>query len=306
MHQVRRVGWNQEAANDALAYVNSITTMAHSETIARSPLAGENLAHGLALKTLDQVVAAWHQEVDACVLNEDKDYVGEDGKLNGCELGQPVLGAGIGQYAETGHFTAMVWRGVREIGCAVQTLNIDAKFGPIWICRYVAGPKIDLTFPNTVGGYVLSVMKQGPETKDLCTASASSLLTQDMSAGQMETEYRTITGDGSHACDLPNDEMGDRLRPCHYLAGDAKTGFFRKPGVYQGYQNAPAGLTRYRLIGIIILAVACISTCLIAMATLMLYKKLSKEAISDEFGELSARGTLRHLNRETAEGYEAE
>merc|ERR1719199_1484814 len=46
--------------------------------------------------------------------------------------------------AATGHFTAMIWAGVREIGCAFSNSNSPT----LVICRYKAGDSVSYDTPN--------------------------------------------------------------------------------------------------------------------------------------------------------------
>jgi hypothetical protein len=90
--------------------------------------AGENLAKGH--NSVEDVVDTWYNEVANC------------GSLPGCKTGSKGV---------TGHFTPIVWKGVKEIGCAI---------GPqkIYVCRYKGSDKLDCTTPNMAGCFAQQVL----------------------------------------------------------------------------------------------------------------------------------------------------
>lgn len=90
--------------------------------------AGENLAMGH--NSIEDVVDSWYAEVASC------------GALPGCDEGSK---------GTVGHFTQMIWKGVKEIGCAV---------GPkeIYVCRYKGSDTLDCTTPNMGGCFTENVL----------------------------------------------------------------------------------------------------------------------------------------------------
>lgn len=58
-------------------------------------------------------------------------------------------GDGTGNSGTTGHFTAMIWKGVKNLGCGFYAST------KIWVCRYKAGDTLDDNTPN-MGGDVLN------------------------------------------------------------------------------------------------------------------------------------------------------
>jgi uncharacterized protein YkwD len=50
---------------------------------------------------------------------------------------------------ESGHFTALIWQGARQLGCG--------QAGGTVSCNYLAGPKLDCAVPNMQGCYVEQV-----------------------------------------------------------------------------------------------------------------------------------------------------
>merc|ERR1719277_1400940 len=123
------VSWSTAVYENAQNYVNGLTTLVHSDSYSLAPPAGpagENLAMGQA--NLVEAVNGWYDEVSRC-------------NWPGCETGSGPVG----------HFTAMVWRGVTEIGCATKTSN------RIYICRYRSGDSLSLDTANMQGGFEANV-----------------------------------------------------------------------------------------------------------------------------------------------------
>merc|ERR1719245_2095753 len=114
MHNAPYVIWSASAAENAQAYVDTLTGLAHSDSYkipAPAGPAGENLAMGQS--DLEAATNAWYQEVVDC-------------SWPGCK--ESTNGKSVG------HFTAMIWSATTEIGCATKTSN------SIFICRYLNAP----------------------------------------------------------------------------------------------------------------------------------------------------------------------
>mmetsp|Transcript_10958 Transcript_10958/g.33864 ORF Transcript_10958/g.33864 Transcript_10958/m.33864 type:complete len:215 (-) Transcript_10958:34-678(-) len=130
MHGAPAVTWSAAMASNAKAYIGPKTQLVHSDSYHLKPPAGpagENLFWSSGKATASAAVNAWYNEVNSC-------KGGPAGFTDGCYAG--VNGKG------TGHFTAMVWSTVKQIGCAVS------NNGHIVICRYKSGNKLDLNTPN--------------------------------------------------------------------------------------------------------------------------------------------------------------
>ena len=84
--------------------------------------AGENLAMGYSTAT--QATDGWYSEVANWAFNP----------------GDGTLTSGT-----TGHFTAMVWKGVQKLGCGLYAST------KIWVCRYKAGDTLSADTPNMAG-----------------------------------------------------------------------------------------------------------------------------------------------------------
>merc|ERR1719181_2135922 len=89
---------------------------------------GENLAWSSVPLSAASAVEMWYSEVDDCA--------GGPNFMDGCPNG--IGGAAVG------HFTAMIWAGVQEIGCAFSNSNSPTLI----ICRYKAGDSLSMDTPN--------------------------------------------------------------------------------------------------------------------------------------------------------------
>jgi hypothetical protein len=126
MHGAKPVQWSAAAAQSAQAYASTLTSLVHSASYSEAAPAGpagENLAMGFG--TVEDAARAWYEEVDCC------------STLPGCQSGT----------CATGHFTAMVWKGVTEIGCGTN------KETRINVCRYRSGDTLSKNTANMAGAY---------------------------------------------------------------------------------------------------------------------------------------------------------
>lgn len=105
---------------------------------------GENIAWSSNSRSPSAYVEMWYSEVNDCPY------------LPGCG-GRFLSG--------TGHFTALVWKGVTEIGCAI----VGTTAG----CRYVGGSGCDIPNMQGQGCYDQNVGSRG-ETASGCSASSGS------------------------------------------------------------------------------------------------------------------------------------
>merc|ERR1711971_709520 len=131
MHGVPAVEWNDDVAADANSYISPMTDMVHSQSYNLSPPAGpagENLAWSSAGLSAADAVQMWYDEVNFC-------KGGPEHFTDGCA---------DDEHGVTGHFTAMIWEGVKEIGCAFS----DSSGPTVVICRYKSGDSLSLDTPN--------------------------------------------------------------------------------------------------------------------------------------------------------------
>merc|ERR1712100_928201 len=97
--------------------------MSHSKSYdvpAPAGPAGENLAWASYSLSAERSVQMWYDEVNDC------------GPFPGCKTGSTGV---------TGHFTALIWDGVKEIGCHANNHGLRA-------CQYRGGDTKDCTTPN--------------------------------------------------------------------------------------------------------------------------------------------------------------
>jgi len=134
MHDAPPVSWS----NAMYANVNKVfknqRQMSHSKSYdvpAPAGPAGENLAWASYSLSAERSVQMWYDEVNDC------------GPFPGCKTGSRGV---------TGHFTALIWDGVKEIGCHANNHGLRA-------CQYRGGDTKDCTTPNMGGNYEKNVFK---------------------------------------------------------------------------------------------------------------------------------------------------
>ena len=135
VHDVPSVQWSEPVANDIKTYLAPLKEMKHSKSYDVKPPAGpagENLFWGSGSWTPGDAAKSWYSEVKDCT------------QFPGC--------TGSGFSHNTGHFTAMIWKGVKTIGC---TSNAHGLKG----CRYKGTDTLDCATPNMQGCYTKNVPK---------------------------------------------------------------------------------------------------------------------------------------------------
>mmetsp|Transcript_13354 Transcript_13354/g.38489 ORF Transcript_13354/g.38489 Transcript_13354/m.38489 type:complete len:339 (+) Transcript_13354:144-1160(+) len=137
--------WNQWVADSAQEWSNKLKSgeeSGHSKSYNLGPPqgpAGENLAWGH--RDQEHATSAWYNEYDLWI-----------------ETSQDSFSSG------TGHFTAMVWKGVRQLGCGTAERT--------YTCRYKARDKMGKDTPNMGGGYTTQVPKRGSRSEKECEEEA--------------------------------------------------------------------------------------------------------------------------------------
>jgi hypothetical protein len=149
MHDVPAVVWGEEVYQDCKGTFENQAEMEHSDCYGVPPPAGpagENLFSASYAGTPLESAQAWYSEVADC------------GAFPGCSSGAT---------GTVGHFTAMIWNGVREIGCFANTYNLAA-------CRYKGEDFKSCNTPNYGGqeGNVQNVFKR-VKTFDECKAAVT-------------------------------------------------------------------------------------------------------------------------------------
>ncbi len=116
--------WDCDVAASAQAWADR-GVFEHSSSYDLPPPAGpagENLAIGYI--TGAQAIDGWYSEIAHWAFDP---------------------GDGTGNSGTTRHFTAMVWNGVKKLGCGLYAST------KIWVCRYKAGDTLSLDTPNMAG-----------------------------------------------------------------------------------------------------------------------------------------------------------
>jgi len=145
-HGACALSWNNVLADDILAYMKTLESLVHDQTYDLPPPhgpCGENLAWASDGATMEMAVDGWYSEVNNCAKS-----ISEDGCEEGAENPD-------GSKQMTGHFTAMSWKGAREVGCAI--------FENFAGCRFMEKGATDKTgnTPNMGGFYVQNVGNKG-------------------------------------------------------------------------------------------------------------------------------------------------
>merc|ERR1719181_2088575 len=133
MHGLQFVKWSNPMAANIQTYLRPLTYMAHDHSYdlsAPEGPAGENLFWGSGGWAVGDATQAWYSEVNDCR------------NLPGCRSGTGG--------AQVGHFTAMNWAGVKEIGCTSNSHGLKG-------CRYKGNDHADCTTPNMQGCYTEQV-----------------------------------------------------------------------------------------------------------------------------------------------------
>jgi len=111
MHNVPAVVWDDAVYQDTYKTFAQQSYMSHSASYdvpAPAGPAGENLFQGTGTYNAMDAVSSWYSEVKDC------------GTMPGCRSG--AMGV-------TGHFTAMIWQGDKQIGCLANSYKLFS-------CRY--------------------------------------------------------------------------------------------------------------------------------------------------------------------------
>lgn len=128
MHDVPAVVWSTAMYEHVHKTFKNQQQMKHSPSYQVPPPAGpagENLAWASYVLSPEQSTGMWYDEIKDC------------GPFPGCSDGATGV---------VGHFTALIWDGVREIGCHSNKHRLVA-------CQYRAGDRLGSDTPNMMGHY---------------------------------------------------------------------------------------------------------------------------------------------------------
>lgn len=183
MHGAPAVKWSDAVAADVVSYVSPMTQMKHSQSYNIKPPAGpagENIYWSSGSGTAANAVKAWYNEVNDC-------NGGPSGFTDGCARGKGT----------TGHFTAMIWAGVKEIGCGFS----NSKAPTVILCRYKAGNSLSSDTPNmnkNSGNYKNQVFTR-KKSESQCGGSSSGGGSSS-SPSSPSTKYGSSHGGAAKAC----------------------------------------------------------------------------------------------------------
>eukprot|EP00291_Cryptomonas_curvata_P016812 CAMPEP_0172166658 /NCGR_PEP_ID=MMETSP1050-20130122/9117_1 /TAXON_ID=233186 /ORGANISM="Cryptomonas curvata, Strain CCAP979/52" /LENGTH=349 /DNA_ID=CAMNT_0012837319 /DNA_START=125 /DNA_END=1174 /DNA_ORIENTATION=- len=175
MHDVPLLVWDCDVAASAQAWADR-GVFTHSDSYDVLPPAGpagENLAMGHTSGA--QATADWYSEISNWAF---------------------APGDGTGTTGTTGHFTSMIWKGGKKLGCG--------HYPPtnIWLCRYKAGDTLTTDTPNVGSGaaYKANVLPLGPKSMascaDIAAASVSSASSCGTSSNGVSLPSTTASGAG--------------------------------------------------------------------------------------------------------------
>jgi hypothetical protein len=135
MHNVPPVVWDMDVYQDCYNTFKDQSEMKHSDSYGVQPPAGpagENLFKASYQANPQEAVASWYSEIKDC------------GPFPGCTTGAS---------GTVGHFTSMIWNGVKEIGCSSGQNGLLA-------CRYKASDTLSCATPNMAGASEQNVFGQ--------------------------------------------------------------------------------------------------------------------------------------------------
>jgi len=144
MHGAGKVTWSNGLASGARAWIWYKHFMEHDDTYNLPPPfgpAGENLAWNSHRVDIKQALNGWYTECNVCFSGNCKKF------SDGCSSGRSAEHV-------VGHFTSMVWKGVKRVGCSLN------KYKTVLSCRYWGGNKNNDNSPNTRGYYAKHVKKK--------------------------------------------------------------------------------------------------------------------------------------------------
>jgi len=157
MHGAPALKWSAAVAASAQSWADR-GNFEHAKSYDIAPPAGpagENLAMGQG--TLEAATRAWYDEVQVCTRTGASGFPGckNGGSCSSKSDCQPGFYCSGGSCA-VGHFTALIWKGAKELGCGI------AKSGgsPFYVCRYKGDDTKNMNTPNMGGGYTANVLSK--------------------------------------------------------------------------------------------------------------------------------------------------
>lgn len=167
MHGATPLLWSEVMSANVRAWIDGLSMPRHSDSYHHdSPLgpSGENLACGQ--DTIARAVYDWYSEVAYC------------SSLPGCEEG--ISGAA------TGHFTALIWRSSKELGCARS-----ARTG-FFACRFRGGRDLGGGTLNLTVAHLENVQPKSHEMQS-CLATVAGEVPRDFVRADQGLEESSTT-----------------------------------------------------------------------------------------------------------------
>jgi len=161
LHGVPKVEWDNGMATSAQAWAESLNALKHDDTFHLPPPAGpagENLARGQ--RKLEDAAKQWYSEISKCPKEAQlAPQAASLVQIGGAKPGgtkkmatmenQAALMQASGvppaekikpgcdvDITKVGHFTAMVWKAAKKIGCGIHATR------KIYVCRFKAGDEL--------------------------------------------------------------------------------------------------------------------------------------------------------------------
>ena len=143
-HCAAPLTWNAQLAAEAQAYADQCNLTQHGSS-------GENLADFTAHDDKGNPILPAASNAQAF----QKAWYCE---LNNYVFAAPVFTPGFTQNCAppvNGHFTQVVWKDTRQLGCGKATCTIGGVKGTHWVCRYLPAGNVNATDPNVLRREVL-------------------------------------------------------------------------------------------------------------------------------------------------------
>lgn len=174
-HGVAALDWSADLAKNAQAWVNACHTsrnsngdefFCHQNSTSgcgtdASYHYGENLSFGYPSRSGKDAVDEWYCEINA--YDFDNPAV-RGGVTFGCDNNPDKV---------TGHFTQVVWRDTKRMGCARNTCSLGGNTGTLWACEYDPPGNfnanqsgvLNQNVPRPLQGLATRVLNAGPATQ---------------------------------------------------------------------------------------------------------------------------------------------
>lgn len=131
LHCAQPLVWSAKLAEAAAAYVGKCDLQNHDTAVNKAMGYGENLAF-FTRKQMDKPVLPAATDREAF---ENSWYC----EIKWYDFAHPSIQGGVKKECDppvNGHFTQVVWKSTRELGCARNTCTQNGQVGTGWVCKY--------------------------------------------------------------------------------------------------------------------------------------------------------------------------